>query len=362
MQFIERWQPFGQLSRFVQVNVTLLTPRLIRLLHAVYGRKTFKDPTYVEMERTRVIWEEATRRGIPMEQLALFGNPIDSYRAYLNDSWIYFESLPIPPRMAARSRAYIDDKFLFKQFLKEHDIPTAIAGMATDLSHAHEQFKKLQLPVVVKPRLGSNSRHTTPLVQTEHEFDKAFRLAQQLGRCVLFEEHLNGHLCRATVVDGKLVGFLESRQPYVTGDGKRTIRELVADKNLHKMERISDVILTGDNEAHIRRQKYELDSIPAEGVSVIVGRLPGRLMGGETHEMPNEIHSKLRQYVEKTAQLLQIPLAGFDLIIPDATHDPDLQRWGILEANTVPFIEIHTDPLYGTPSNVAAAVWDLWEK
>ena len=354
----------GVLSRFskaLRAQAIILGPHLIRVLHILCGGETRTEPTFACVPRAYAMWQEAQRRHMKMEQLLLFGSAIDSYRVRIKNRWRYFESLPIPPEREVRSFEWADDKLLFKQFLKRHAIPVAEARVATSLTDAHKMRTELHMPVVVKPRLGSNSRHTTLFVQTSAQFDDAFALAQQLCRYVLFEEHLYGHLCRATVVDGRLVGFLESRQPTVTGDGVQTIRALVAEKNAHKHERVADVVLTEENQAHIYRQGHGLDSIPKHGVVLGVSRLPGRLMGGQTREMLEEVHPKLRQYVEKAATLLRAPLVGFDLIIPDAAADPDDQTWGILEANTVPFIEIHNDPLYGKPSNVASPVWDLWK-
>jgi D-alanine-D-alanine ligase-like ATP-grasp enzyme len=56
------------------------------------------------------------------------------------------------------------------------------------------------------------------------------------------------------------------------------------------------------------------------------------------------------------------PIVGFDFIIPDPTQDPRDQKWGIIEANMNPFIDLHHFPLVGNPINVAAKVWDMWEK
>jgi D-alanine-D-alanine ligase-like ATP-grasp enzyme len=64
--------------------------------------------------------------------------------------------------------------------------------------------------------------------------------------------------------------------------------------------------------------------------------------------------------MERAARALQTPLVGFDLIIPDPERDPDAQTWGVIEANSLPYIDLHYLPLEGTPSNVAASVWDLW--
>jgi D-alanine-D-alanine ligase-like ATP-grasp enzyme len=65
-------------------------------------------------------------------------------------------------------------------------------------------------------------------------------------------------------------------------------------------------------------------------------------------------------YMEKAGVVLGAPVVGFDVIIENPTEDPDTVRWGIIEANSLPFIDLHYLPLHGTPSNPASAVWDLW--
>jgi cyanophycin synthetase len=84
----------------------------------------------------------------------------------------------------------------------------------------------------------------------------------------------------------------------------------------------------------------------------------GRLFGGRTRELLGHEHPKLRAYLERAAVLLNTPIVGFDMIIPHPENDPDTQRWGIIEANSLPYIDLHYLPLEGEPSNVAESVWD----
>ena len=56
------------------------------------------DINKVASYRSRVVWEEAGRRNIKMKQVIIGNRPLEFYRAYLNDRWFYFQSLPIPPR------------------------------------------------------------------------------------------------------------------------------------------------------------------------------------------------------------------------------------------------------------------------
>ncbi len=45
--------------------------------------------------RSSLIWQEAKRRGIDMEQIILGKKPLDWYRAKVDNKTIYFESIPI---------------------------------------------------------------------------------------------------------------------------------------------------------------------------------------------------------------------------------------------------------------------------
>lgn len=345
---------------FLRFVICMSEPYLMHLLHILTGARTNTDLGHVRTPRAASLWREAIRRGIRMEQLVFFGIYTDSFRVRRNNHWVYFENLPIAPHLLVRAFPYSDDKLLFKQFLMKHQIPCARGHVSRQLPEAQRLRMGLQVPLVVKPRIGTNSRHTTPLVHTDAEFQSAFDLAHELCREVLFEEYLYGHLCRATVVDGVLVGFLESKQPEVMGDGVRSIGTLITEKNFHKPERAMEIVLSKENEAHLMRQGYTFESILEGGKTVQVSQYPGRGSGGENREILHEVHPQMREIVERTARLMKSPVVGFDLIIDNPKESIDGKRWGILEANTVPFIQIHDDPLYGEPSNVAAAVWDLW--
>jgi D-alanine-D-alanine ligase-like ATP-grasp enzyme len=61
----------------------------------------------------------------------------------------------------------------------------------------------------------------------------------------------------------------------------------------------------------------------------------------------------------KAAKVLGDPIVGFDFIIPDIKISWKNQKCGFIEVNSLPFINLHHDPLLGTPRNAAAFVWDM---
>lgn len=333
---------------------------LAEFLLITHLARTNTDKNKAVTGRSGLIWEEATRRGIEMEQIIFRGKPLEQYRARINGRWFYFESLPIPSHLPQRGYAWADDKLLLAQRLEAAGIPTPKARCVASWSDTLRAFEELPKPVIVKPRLGSRGRHTTTHITTLAELRSAYDLAKEIARELVIEEHLFGSVCRATVVGGKLVGFFRADPPRVVGDGVHTIAELIEEKNKTKHERLGAVEITGDLISCIARRGYTLESVLPENVLLDLSAKTGRFYGGTTKEMLLETHPSMHTFFEKAAQVVDAPIIGFDLITTDPTSDPDSVRWGVIECNSLPFIDLHYYALEGEPNNIAPHIWDLW--
>jgi D-alanine-D-alanine ligase-like ATP-grasp enzyme len=148
----------------------------------------------------------------------------------------------------------------------------------------------------------------------------------------------------------------------VTGDGIKTVRELIVEKNKNKDEKLSDILINEELVSFIDREGKTLDNILPVGQVLNLLAKTGRMYGGYTKEMLPEIHPKMHSIFKNAGECISVAVAGFDLIIQDPTKDPDTQHWGIIECNSLPFIDLHYFPLEGKPINVATYVWDLWSK
>lgn len=309
------------------------------------------DVTLGATERARVIWREANRRGIPMQQVCAFGKPLDLYRIEVHGKKYLVDSIPIPMRKQ-KEALHIDDKVSFKELLARAGLPAPISYSAGTLRRAKEILAELSL-VCVKPRSGSNGLHTYPFVSSEAELEKAFMSAKQICYLLSVEEHLEGNLCRATCVDGKLVGFLESAYPTVIGDGVSRVAELI-----QKQEKI---VMTPAHHDYIARRGYTVGSVLPSGVELPLTYRAGGSWGGSNLERGRAIHESFISIIERAAALTELPVVGFDIIIPNPLAPQSGQRWGFIEANSLPWINLHHAPIVGESVNVAKHVWDLWE-
>ena len=331
---------------------------LCRLLGMI---KTYADPAKAPTARGKFLWREAERRGIEMRGLIFLGRYTDSYIAQVSGRQIYFSGIPRPAYTSTGSDWWLDDKAILKERLIRAGIAAPAGGSLTRFDALAAKFDALKKPIVVKPQLGSRGRHTTTHIYTKEQLRAAFNIAKQISYWVVMEEHLEGSVYRATIIDGKLVGVLRGDPPHVVGDGQSTIAQLVERKNMAKHEKVSTIVFDERHRDFLARTGRNFDTVPAAGESVDLLASIGVSYGGYSKEVTAETHPETKKILERAAVVVGDPIIGFDFIIPEIEKAPNGQRWGVIECNSTSFINLHHDPVEGVPVNVAKYVWDYVE-
>lgn len=346
---------------FVKNFVDLIPKFLFETLALFKLVKFSSDINKANTFRSRVIWKEAERREIIMEQVIFMGKSLDYYRTMLDGRNFYFESIPIRPEFLDVNRNW-DDKVTLKREFSKKNIPGPAYFKLLFLRprNLEKIFSKLVKPIIVKPRIGSRGRHTITNINTFRQLREGISIARQICPYLIVEEHLKGDVCRATFVDGILAGFYKGHAPTVFGDGKKTIKELIEEKNAKRHSRVLPIRISKELHDHISRSGFTIADILPEGVSLSLSHRIGRLFGGRTKEMLDELHPSFIPTLKEAAKIVGLPVVGFDCIIPDPTKDADSQKWGVIECNSLPFIDLHYYALEGKPRNIAGMIWDMW--
>jgi D-alanine-D-alanine ligase-like ATP-grasp enzyme len=315
------------------------------------------------MDRGEVLATEARARGYTVQVLKIGRRTQDTYRIVgTTGKSIIFSGVPRVDRVNVIASGWMDDKWQIKKCLMKGKLPVSKGANVFSWRGALAVFRRIEKPVIVKPRFGSRGRHTTTFIYTEAELREAYTSARQLSWPVIVEEHLIGSVYRATCVDGELVGVLAGDPPRITGDGVHTIDELITLKNDTRPDRVGEVKRTTKLDEFLTRQGYTRTTVLPKGLRIDVSEKIGLSYGGCSREDTSVTHPKLKAELSRAAKVVGDPLLGFDFISPDITVDPDTVKWGIIECNSVPFINLHHDPLEGTPVNAAAAVLDSIEQ
>ncbi|MFA6386418.1 MAG: hypothetical protein WCW04_01450 [Candidatus Paceibacterota bacterium] len=350
-----RWIPEDKLEWIGPILIKILT-----ILHFGNVTTALNDKDSL---RTKVLWEEATKRGIAMKEFHLFGIGNDIFISKFKGEMRFFDVLPRTKDYNPKGLEWMDNKNEMKKHFAKEGIKVAAGGIASSKKEALKIFNSINKPVITKPNLGSRSRHTTTHISTEEELIKAYKLAHQLSPWVMIEEELTGYVHRGTVIGGKLIAVLRREPAYVIGDGVHNVRELIDLENKNPL-RAGPIFhqLALDDEAikELTHWGKNADTIPKDKEIVTLGQKTSRAVGGGLTDMTDVVHPDNKEMLEKIGKVLNDPLIGVDFIMDDVSVSwKDQPKCGVIECNSAPFIDLHHFPLVGKSHNVAAALWDI---
>ena len=115
-----------------------------------------------------------------------------------------------------------------------------------------------------------------------------------------------------------------------------------------------------DARAELERQGYAWDSIPKKDTFVTLSSHISRFLGGSTTDFTDRVHPENTALFEYIGKVLDDSLVGVDFIIGDIARSWHEQKLcGVVECNSLPNIQLHSDVLYGKSLDVAGMLLDL---
>lgn len=221
--------------------------------------------------------------------------------------------------------------------------------------------------IVIKPKT-TNYGLGISIFKEPASFDhyqEAIRLAFEEDQSVLVEEFIEGTEYRFTVIDGKVLGIMKRVPANVEGDGKQTISELVAEKNLdilrgtHYRSPLEKIKLGEIEALMLQEQGLSFESIPAQGQIVYLRENSNVSTGGDSIDHTDDVHESYKEMAVKAVKALGVEICGIDVIIPDITVPATEKNYGIIEANFNPAMHMHAYPFKGIGRNLPKAVLQL---
>ncbi len=317
--------------------------------------------------RAKLVWRAAETRHIALRQFLALGR-FDGFSVFIaraqDGRMRAFEGIPRPERGMPASLAWVDDKAILKKRFLAAGIPVAQGRGCLTFHQAADTFRKVGAPVITKPNLGSRGRHSTVHLTNLDELKKGFRSAQQLSPWVVVEQELQGELFRVLLIAKKVVNVLRREPAHVVGDGVSTVHDLALRENQNPRRQgpTFHLLPTDGDEAReeLARQGYAWDRIPPKGVMVTLSQRISRFLGGSTTDFTGRAHPDNLALFERIAETLDDSLVGIDFIIGDMARPWHEQKLcGVVECNSLPNIQLHSDVLYGPSFDVAGMLLDL---
>ena len=321
----------------------------------------------VERERlgpsTAAIAAAARRRGIPVRRvggLSLLRLGYGCHRRLI--------SAALTDQTSALGVDIACDKMLAKEMLARAGIAVPEGTIATSAAEAVAALEQLGAPVVIKPRNGNHGMYVAVSVSTHAEAELAYRRAAagSGSGAVLVENYVPGTDYRVLVVDGQVIAAAELRPPALTGDGTRSISELVDELNADPRRGeghsrvLTRVVIDDACIDHLVATGLRPGSVPVAGQVVTLRRNGNLSTGGTSRDVTDRIHDDVADLCRRAAGAAGLDICGVDLRIADISA-PMLgtdQAGAVIEINACPGLRMHLAPAQGSPRDVAGAVID----
>ena len=245
------------------------------------------------------------------------------------------------------------NKTVTKKILADAGFPVPAGDEFTSLEQGLAYYPLIKgKQIVVKPK-STNFGLGISIFQEPASLDnykKALEIAFAEDTAVLVEEFIPGTEYRFFILDGRCESVLLRVAANVVGDGKHTIRELVAQKNANPLRGRDhrsplEIIELGDIEQlMLTQQGYAPDDILPEGKKVNLRRNSNISTGGDSIDVTETMDSSYQELAAAMATSMGAWACGVDLIIPDKTQPASKEKphCTCIELNFNPAMYIHT--------------------
>ena len=303
------------LKRFFEPAARLLEnkfPKLLSPIHRIILYNLFRallavrilrevdilDEDETLLNRTLVVAREAAKRGISVKAIKFFGkHGTNFFPMKIKGEKMIFSSLPTED-IAEISKIDFDDKYKLKQILNSNNLPRAEGECFRNAKKALAYGKKFGFPLVVKPRIGSLSKHITCDIRSEHDLKKAIQVAQIINPEFIVEKFIEGEAHRVTLINHEIAGCCLREPPNVVGDGIHTIAELIKIKNEHpwrgeahqKNFTLHKISADENARAFLAKQNLSLETVLPQGVKARFHEKIILKCGADIHDKTDEIH------------------------------------------------------------------------
>jgi len=254
------------------------------------------------------------------------------------------------------------DKQLTKNLLDAAGVPVPRGEVVFSKPDAVAAARRVGFPVVVKPLDGNHGRGVSTNLVCADEVERAFERASAHRRAILVEKHFVGRDYRALVVGGEVAAIAERKPACVTGNGRDTVASLIQQVNADPRrgqghERVlTRIRMDETTQAVLARRGMTLESVPGDGLEVVLADTANLSTGGTAIDRTVEAHADNMAAARRAAQVVGLDVAGVDFVLPHIAVSWRETGGGVVEVNASPGLRMHLEPSEGTPRPVARPI------
>jgi cyanophycin synthetase len=253
-------------------------------------------------------------------------------------------------------KAFANHKFLTIQLLARSGIPVPKSELFDLAAEAAEVLAATRntYPLVAKPIHGTSGDGVATNIMSEAELAAAITVIRDLvarnrrqppDKQFILENHVTGEDYRILMYRGKIMDVVHRTPACVVGDGRSTVRELIAEKNVYRDNYHPSralIMFDSDLTEFLAIRAKSLETIPAADEKVILRRVCNETKGGEVHRLSlDQIAPDNLRLFARIEEVMGLEMCGIDFITSDISESYKDTVCCVNEVNPTPGIQPH---------------------
>ncbi|WP_297422820.1 cyanophycin synthetase [Clostridium sp.] len=257
------------------------------------------------------------------------------------------------------------DKLLTKQLLANQNIPVADGSKVFNLIGLLQEAERIGYPVVLKPQCGNKGQGVVLNIKNQKQLVDSYMNLRKSQKDIIIEKYFEGKDYRVCVVNYKVVAASLRIAPFVIGDGKNNLRELINIINEDPLrgedheKALTKIKINSELTSCLLKRGFTLDYIPEDGEKILLRENANLSTGGMAVDCTDDICEENIEYCINAAKTLELDICGVDICTKDIGVPLEENNGVILEINAAPGIRMHHYPSKGKARNVGKAILEM---
>ena len=196
-------------------------------------------------------------------------------------------------------------------------------------------------PLIVKPQNGAGSQGIVRDITTESQLRTALQRVRATGADALVQKQYIGEEVRITIIDGKMYSAMVRQTAQVTGDGVKTVSELIDQENALRAELVFPYIAYPQLNKSDCQKMTDLAATPQAGQVVRVGQATLISQGASLYDVTPTLHNSYRDIAQTIACSLNTRFLVVDLLCKNYVQPATDKNYVFLELNTAPALKMY---------------------
>ena len=342
---------------FIQFHMDKAKKFLHEMEKVEYTLKGFED---LELS-TQILLKAAIKNGVKFEIL----DREENFISLEKDGKIEYVKQATKTSLDSYVTMLImENKVVTKKVLEKEKVVVPQGKDYFNIEEARRDYRKYGAGTVIKPKSTNFGLGITIFKDdfSKEDYEKALEIAFKEDNSILIEKFIKGKEYRIFVIEDEVVGILHRVPANVKGDGERSIKELVQEKNLDPLRGVGyktpleKIRLEDSEKLFLKGQGLTIDYIPKRNEVIYLRENSNISTGGDSLDYTDDILDIYKEIAVKASKAVGAKICGVDMMIEDIKNPDPNGNYAIIELNFNPAIHIHCYPYKGKNRNLGEKI------